>query len=620
MKKTIRMFIAMILTMTLLFSCFSLVIAETANSAVPDEEEVQTESTENIEKIEDDLSQTTITEPVVVTVADSPFNAEDVIVEREGNDLTAVEVYSEGDQPAEATFNGDIESTLTENPENHFQVHNTALEITNNDNELSVEVTGDVLCETSIQNDGTEAFSNGAEILLYNDSETNINIGGDVTAKSDTDATSVYVNTWTRNDAVTKANIEIEGSVTADADRTAYGITVYDHGNSDIDISVNGDVTANGDRSYAKGLNIYQYGTDSNLDVDVAGDISATSDFYAAGIYVYQEGKGNRTDIDVSGDINAEITGEVVDAIGIKIINKNGETDVNVTGDINATTHYVDDCSSYGIDVDANNANVNINIQGGIINNSPTNSWGMLINAENSEINTTVQNGIEITSDCGTALALNSIRENSEINVEITEGGIISKPNDDKIKSGPQAIWLDNQGGTINVFVNGDVESHTAIRIYSESNVIRDPIEDDKPIVINEDEFYENVPEYGDDDAIVGYEKVYYNKEEDYYYNDRNEKWRIVDTTSGGSNTIIVDGDVHGEVNGLEFLNDDGIIMSDVLVTGTLSGKNSPVYGWTNMDNLTLTVWEIEPNKDGALAKRFDRDERTHEDIVMEKC
>ena len=70
----------------------------------------------------------------------------------------------------------------------------------------------------------------------------------------------------------------------------------------------------------------------------------------------------------------------------------------------------------------------------------------------------------------------------------------------------------------------------------------------------------------------------------------------------GSQNNIVIDGDVTGESIGLEMQNKDGGVI-DVLVTGTVTGSEIPVVvGSDNLDGLSLTVWKIEPNEDGAVA------------------
>ena len=71
-------------------------------------------------------------------------------------------------------------------------------------------------------------------------------------------------------------------------------------------------------------------------------------------------------------------------------------------------------------------------------------------------------------------------------------------------------------------------------------------------------------------------------------------------------NTVIVKGDVTAKDRGLYLTTP---FPSTVVIDGTLSGGTAAVFLDKNEavgDNLTLVVWKIEPNKDGAYAVRYD--------------
>ena len=66
----------------------------------------------------------------------------------------------------------------------------------------------------------------------------------------------------------------------------------------------------------------------------------------------------------------------------------------------------------------------------------------------------------------------------------------------------------------------------------------------------------------------------------------------------GGKNVIVIDGDATGTKAGM-FLYCSETGSNDVLVTGTISGKNGVDISYNSVENDSLTVWKIEKGSDG---------------------
>jgi hypothetical protein len=66
----------------------------------------------------------------------------------------------------------------------------------------------------------------------------------------------------------------------------------------------------------------------------------------------------------------------------------------------------------------------------------------------------------------------------------------------------------------------------------------------------------------------------------------------------GGKSNIVVNGDVSGTQAGL-YMYCDEVGSNDVLVTGTISGKNGVDISYDSVENDKLTVWKIEKGNDG---------------------
>lgn len=120
----------------------------------------------------------------------------------------------------------------------------------------------------------------------------------------------------------------IAGDVTANGEDDATGVEVYDY-NADVDITT-GNVTVGSDEGKAAGLDVTAEG-ESNVDIEVLGDVLAVGGSDAVGIDVTSEGE-NQVNIAVDGDV--VIVGEE-EAVGIDVTADGGsKVRIVVDGDV----------------------------------------------------------------------------------------------------------------------------------------------------------------------------------------------------------------------------------------------------------------------------------------------
>ena len=466
---------------------------------------------------------------------------------------------------------------------------------------------------STVSNGATSKINIGenvnGEIELYasDGGKVNMQVGKDVSG-------DVFIS------AYDKGNIEFSagGSVNSDKNN-AIVINEY-NGNSKVHVSVANDVQIAVDDGRPNGILVNQYGEKAEANVEVGGNVQVTStDDYIDifGVAIDQMNEGNNTVVGIGGSVVVETQGECADTTALRVSSSSGESMISVGHDLIAKTNQPDDCTSKGIDVGASDSIVTIDVNGGIYTDSPTNSTGVLVDASKAKVNISVNDGIAVKADSGNGIGVQTTYAESVVNIEVLENGITVNPQDNDSNSG-SAVYLENLGGTINLDINGDVEAFVGISIGGRSNVVRETINDGIAPTIVEDELVEQIPIYHDE-TIVGYEYVYYNAEAGYYYNDAGEKWHEVDTTSKGRNHVIIDGDVTAERNGISFHSTDDVVTSDVIIDGTLYGKENAVvyYKDAEIENLTLTVWKVEENKRGNLVEKYkgvdDDGNRTYE-------
>lgn len=294
------------------------------------------------------------------------------------------------------------------------------------------------------------------------------------------------------------------------------------------------------------------------------------------------------SDITVDGEITVKTDDPESLATGVRVGLPAGEVTVEVNGDISVTAPGLDEegTAACGIDLmTATEAKVEAKVDGNITVTG-MDTWGAEVWAGPwadwaDENNTTV--GLEVNGDIsakGTYAtgieAVSGINDTATVSVE----GDITVAGDEWAA----AVKTENIGGNIDVTVNGDlISSGNGIMLV------------DRP-------------------------------EEGYQHDYEGNLIGSV-TSPAGQTKVEVVGDVKAEETGINvnLTHDDSRI--DVIVDGTVEGKDQAVLVSkdTITDNLTLTVWEIKQNDDGNIAERItETDEqgkaaKTEADRELEK-
>ena len=149
----------------------------------------------------------------------------------------------------------------------------------------------------------SEKNSVGVTTSVANGGEVKVSIGSTIDAKSDQSSTSINVqNAYGDNDK--RGSVEIESrSVNATADKETTGIQIQAVSQSDIDITINGDVNSSAKAGNAKGISS-SLGTDATADIKVTGNVTSTGkDGTAVEI---TDAESSKTDLFIGGTISGE--------------------------------------------------------------------------------------------------------------------------------------------------------------------------------------------------------------------------------------------------------------------------------------------------------------------------
>ena len=377
--------------------------------------------------------------------------------------------------------------------------------------------------------------------------------------------------------------------------------------------------------------------------------------------------------MDVSGgEANANITGDLGDPSFIHggidaTVKEGGTANFDVDGDIYGQVNLnAGDCNdAYETIVKLETTNVIGNVNIGSNHESEYNvsikegiaarENALTIKNNNSEINVDVQGSIH--SNGGTGIAVNNVGDlnkdygnTDKTNVNVDEDLIVE--GESKEVTGI-SVRSDNKFNETNINIDGNVEvtsldaneegDHTATGIIVDTlegdiniNIGGDLVVDggvsDTGIVLNRyahEEFIAssaakvnlgnlNGISLGDqviDGKVV---EVFEAEQEDgtpLYYDKEGNVYDCVTVANEGSTRVVIAGDVISDGNGVE-LTAAGEEKTDLIIDGPLvvTGGTSVVLKDDDTvlgDKLTLTVWEMTPDRDGDYVKRETIDDKT---------
>ena len=458
----------------------------------------------------------------------------------------------------------------------------------NDDSLLGAEIFGDVYVHGD-EATGLELRSVGSQPV--EDGVVHAVVGGDVAVVGETMKTT-GVHQLAGNGGET--DVTITGSVDVQSDGFVNGVMISVDENGTSTTEVGGDLTAVSFNDPVNGVHVMNNGGEASVTVE--GDVHAANPSAGAGnaaaavAAVVEDGKteirvGGNVSADsaedsdgvfgavrTDGDLSVEVSGDVYadslkKAHGVNITDNGGQSDVVVQGEVNVHT---EEDNATGVYLDSLAGKDHVQIKDGVVADAGgMTGKGLDISAGvNADVTVEVENGIGVSADTIVEGIEVSGADESKVNVtvdgnvvamsEAGEGeGIVAESDSDSeaavgvngnVVTNCNGVFANNKGGDIDVTVNGDVEA-----VGHGIMVVEDPA----------------APE------------------------------------SEGVTNITVIGDVTSEHNGLSVVNTAGENMrTDVLIDGTLSAGDMPVYLSEDcMDGLTLTVWKVEPNKDGDIAK-----------------
>lgn len=480
-------------------------------------------------------------------------------------------IILEGNQTAKVDIAGDL--TVTGNPDpqstDHSYDHAVGLVAMGGDNTVSiggnVNVTG-------------EGNSMG---ILGEGGNNTLTIGGDVTAEGGVNA--IGVGAGISEDG--KAEISVGGSVSAVSTGTesgsqAIGLGVDGNGTAMVDIT--GDVTATIQGAQDDATGVMTQGS-GDATLNIGGGVTATGD-YATGVntVIYEKPAEGDEGTRDAGTVAVNITG-----------------DVTADGGLNATGVYAEMPSEGDLTVNIGGA-VSANAEGDDEHGAVA---GLELFTMGGNITATVGEGVTAESGSANATGIGIYAYNdSTVNVTVENGGVTSNGAEDYYSSG---VEIRNNGAQVQVDVTGDVESNgTGIVAYGNNPDTENP-------AVTSVHVDGNVTSTGTDFQAI-------------YADVSDETYAITDETERIENNsqveILVEGDVTAEDTAVWIDADTTVGTVDLTVDGTVSGGEHSIVlsNEANLDQVTVTVWEVKPNDAGALVERAEVNRDTGDTVYTQ--
>ena len=329
----------------------------------------------------------------------------------------------------------------------------------------------------------------------------------------------------------------------------------------------------NDDGTLQYGEKKHYYATDSAASVAVTGSVNVTSaeNQAASGITINSDNPDAVTEITVGNNVTVKGT----DASAVDSMVTDGTVSVKVDGNVSA------DASGYhGVGVNAyaeNKGKISVDIAGSVTASAKATKDGH-----------------------GGGMGVFASAEGADTAVSVSvAGGITAEAKENGQWAEGVVVLNDAQSGSagqVDIQVNGDIQStgggmFVGGAMYQYLDIV--------PVVKSEE--YDHTEYTMIEGAGLQAEKVYFNAEGGYYYNEYGNAWKIPEV-SKGQTKIEVKGDVTGDDIGLEVKTQTP---SDIIIDGTLKGGSNAVVlaNETVADNMKLTVWEIVPNEDGSVVQ-----------------
>ena len=298
----------------------------------------------------------------------------------------------------------------------------------------------------------------------------------------------------------------------------------------------------------------------------VDGDINVKSEYWTTGANLYANTEKQEALMTINGTVSAESAKDGAQGVSVSSSN-GGDAGLILDGDIFATgSTWTDGIALYSSGVSDTEALIH----------------GAVSAVSTDEFAVGVQMNV---SDEGVA--------------DATVYGDISATGDTS-----DGIETFNNGGTLSLTVIGDVtSSDTGIEMNS-GNWDREYLEG--TIAVDESELtYYSIDKDGE---YTWKEYIHRDGDREIHYDEYGTQWilKMPETEQESVSTIEVLGDVTGTDEAVIFNVEGDKARINMIVDGTLSGEEDGVVlrAETVTENIALTVWEIKPNEDGAVASR----------------
>ena len=466
---------------------------------------------------------------------------------------------------------------------------------------------------------------------------------------------------------------EVSGSVkatvtsdSADCDIDATGAAVGAFGEQSADLKVGQDIeasaTAGNDSGYTAHVNTigvmaYSSGEDAEMNVSVGGDVKATaeSDSSASAYAVQVNTDGGKIGVEIAGEASAEVIvadGEA-DAYGVLADEQSnyseepvaGATEEITAGSVKATATVEGGENGYAqaraVVADAiDGQTINVTVDGTVEATATSeakeyseviaNAVSANASGEDSQVTVTVSGDI--------SAAAKASGENSDVNaqaawLEAKDGGTVTltATNGDITATAEgeytyvYGLTTNNRGGDIEAEVTGDVtvsggEDAIGVLVKSDTAEEKQTIDTEaEPVEINFDdvkhESWEDVDGDGEDDYVVYVSGIKYIQTEGGRFLPVLQE----STYEKGNTVVTITGDVKGDI-GVE-MDVNEVQTANITVDGTIEGETAGIVLSADTklsDDITMTVWEVKPNKDGAVVAREEWNKEKDELIYTE--
>lgn len=478
------------------------------------------------------------------------LNLEDT--EGNGIEATAVEAVAHDGLAAQATVDGNVTASVT----SAGKAQVTAVDVFGNSGDVTVHVTGNV---TADANTSTEAGYIEAVGVSTENASPSSAVEVAVDGKITSNVTGINVDNRGGSTVIKAHDIE--------AGRTAVNVDSY---SGLVDVQT-GAIEAVNEGITVNGWDDGDEQTRSEIKVAVGGDISVGGEGAdeVNGVLIEADDKDTTVQFSVEGKI--DVGSEKGSADGVYIWAEDG-------------------------------ASVNGDVTGGLTVKGEEYASGINVYGYHSTVDLTVGDQVAVSgSQYAAGIIAVTNGTDSSVTIKVNNGGISAE------SENTAGIGTENYDGLICINVKGDVvSSDTGISM-------KDEVPEDEPVN------YDGEITPGDGDECVDAEKgiwvqvidgkkVYYSVDSETGEIDRAWTLEPEYERKGGATQVAVVGDVVAGDTAAEVELTEAESTMELTVDGTMEGKKHAIVlsEETIAENVTMTVWEVKPNDQGALVERCE--------------